>query len=121
MGRKTTGEDVQAVYREIGANIREIREKKPLKQQDLADIVALTRTSITNIESGRQKVLVHTLLNVARALEVPVQRLLPKPPVELETGYIPGSSEFSPEAVAFLTSGVASAKKTPNRPSEKRK
>ncbi len=121
MGRKSTGEDARAIYREVGANIREIREKKPLKQHELAKLVGLTRTSITNIESGRQKVLVHTLLALAQAMDVSAQRLLPKPMVQVDSGYIPNPRGFSAEAVAFLTTGVASATKKPAEKTRKRK
>jgi transcriptional regulator with XRE-family HTH domain len=39
----------------------------------------MTRTSVTNIEKGRQKLLLHTLFDLADALEIPVGRLLPEP------------------------------------------
>lgn len=37
----------------IGARIRRLREAAGLRQQDLADAIGLTRTSITNIELHR--------------------------------------------------------------------
>jgi transcriptional regulator with XRE-family HTH domain len=37
----------------------------------------MTRTSITNIESGRQKVQLHTLYAIADALDVSPEALLP--------------------------------------------
>ena len=46
-------------------------------QQALADKVSLTRTSITNIERGRQHIQLHTLYSLAKALEVEVVDLLP--------------------------------------------
>lgn len=48
-----------------------------MTQEDLALKVSLTRTSIINIEKGRQQLLVHTLVDIARALSVSVPELLP--------------------------------------------
>lgn len=49
-----------------------------MTQEALGRIVSLTRTSITNIEKGRQKVLLHTLADIAAALETEPGRLLPR-------------------------------------------
>jgi transcriptional regulator with XRE-family HTH domain len=50
-----------------------------LTQEGLAQLVSLTRTSITNIEKGRQKILLHTLRDIADALQVQVATLVPQP------------------------------------------
>lgn len=42
-------------------------------------MVGLTRTSITNVEQGRQKFLLHTLVDIAMALQVEPAGLLPVP------------------------------------------
>jgi len=68
----------QAFYREMGQRIREAREKSHLTQEALASMVSLTRTSITNIEKGRQQLLVHTLVEIAKALKVSLESLLPE-------------------------------------------
>lgn len=62
--------DERAVYKRVGAQIRHAREMAGLSQQHLADEVLLTRTSITNIEAGRQSVSVAVLLSIADALSV---------------------------------------------------
>lgn len=69
----------QAFYRELGHRIREAREKSHLTQEALAVKVSLTRTSVTNIEKGRQQLLVHTLMEISKALNVAPESLLPKP------------------------------------------
>jgi transcriptional regulator with XRE-family HTH domain len=43
----------------------------------LAEKVSLTRTTVTNIEKGRQQLLVHTLVDIAKALNVSIELLLP--------------------------------------------
>ena len=66
------------LYRGVGQRIRKIREERKLTQAELATIVSLTRTSITNIEQGRQKLLLHTLYDIAAALAVEPKDLLPE-------------------------------------------
>ena len=67
----------QIFYRELGRRIREAREKSHLTQEALAVKVSLTRTSVTNIEKGRQQLLVHTLVDISNALNVAPESLLP--------------------------------------------
>jgi transcriptional regulator with XRE-family HTH domain len=66
------------LYKEIGQRIRCVREERKLTQAELAAVVLLTRTSITNIEHGRQKLLLHTLYDIAAALAVEPCNLLPE-------------------------------------------
>jgi DNA-binding XRE family transcriptional regulator len=63
-------------YVVLGRQIAQARQSK-MTQEDLALKVSLTRTSIINIEKGRQQLLVHTLVDIAAALGVPVTDLLP--------------------------------------------
>lgn len=65
------------LYNTIGKRVRLRRERLGLTQEQLADHVGLTRTSISNIEQGRQKILVHMLYNLAEALAVAPEALLP--------------------------------------------
>lgn len=72
--------EYQTFYQELGQRIREARDKCSLTQEALAVKLSLTRTSVTNIEKGRQQLLVHTLVQIARALQVEPETLLPEPP-----------------------------------------
>lgn len=49
-----------------------------MTQEDLGTAVSLTRTSITNIERGRQKLLLHTLASIADVLRIAPADLLPE-------------------------------------------
>ena len=73
-------EQREAFYVSLGQKIRALRDAKKLTQQQLGQRLAppVTRASIANIETGTQRVLAHTLVDLARALEVPPSELLPE-------------------------------------------
>lgn len=73
---------VDALYRDFGRRLRTAREAGGLSQSELAARVGLGRTSITNIETGRQRVPLHLLLELAAALGVQPASLLPTPPFD---------------------------------------
>jgi transcriptional regulator with XRE-family HTH domain len=70
--------DSQNLYRRLGEQISKRRRQLKLRQDDLAHQVGLTRTSITNIERGRQKVMLHHLFAIAEALGTKPDQLLPE-------------------------------------------
>ena len=84
--RATGVDDHKAFYEEVGRRIRDARKRRnpKLTQQGLAELVSLTRTSITNVERGRQKFLLHTLADLAKALQVEPASLLPRLEAEPE-------------------------------------
>ncbi|MBI3916124.1 MAG: helix-turn-helix transcriptional regulator [Betaproteobacteria bacterium] len=69
--------DHRDFYVALGVRIAKARHSR-LTQDALAKKVGLTRTSIINIEKGRQQVLVHTLEEIARALNASVTDLMPR-------------------------------------------
>lgn len=58
------------VYRILGLAIAKRRNELGLTQADVAGRIDLTRASLANIETGRQKVLLHQIYRLANALEV---------------------------------------------------
>ena len=66
-------------YIEFGQTIRRQRQRAgaKLSQESLAKRVGLSRTSITNIEKGRQQIPLHMLYSFADALGVEPKSLLP--------------------------------------------
>lgn len=70
---------VEDIYRQIGKRIRELRllREPKMSQQVLAKEVGLSRVSIVNIENGRHRIQVHLLFDLARALKVQPQELVP--------------------------------------------
>ncbi len=65
------------IYRVFGSRLRELRERASITQEELAKRVDLSRTSITNIEKGRQRVLLHQFVDLAEALNVEPTTLMP--------------------------------------------
>lgn len=74
------------LYREIGQRVRVHREAAGLTQGALARRVGLTRTSITNIERGQQRIPVHVLYDLAETFGVLPDALLPPVPHETDVG-----------------------------------
>ncbi|MGO9338069.1 MAG: helix-turn-helix domain-containing protein [Terracidiphilus sp.] len=66
-------------YSVFGAMLADARRKRRVSQEALAEELDLTRTSITNIEKGRQPIQLHSLYLVAQSLSVEVKDLLPSP------------------------------------------
>lgn len=67
----------EEIYVTVGRRVRTRREQLTMTQDDLARAVDLTRTSISNIEQGRQKIQVHMLYRLAHALGLVPDALLP--------------------------------------------
>lgn len=91
-------------YLGVGELIRKARTRAGMTQEQLADRVKLTRTSVTNIEKGRQRLLVHTLIDIAAALEVKPERLLPMHGEDEEV-----LAFLDPEARRWIQETVATA------------
>ena len=68
-------------YRHFGQLLAEVRRKKKISQEMLAVELGLSRTSITNIEKGRQPVQLHSLYTIARLFQVELKDLLPSPQI----------------------------------------
>lgn len=85
--------DTNQLYRLLGSRIRDVRRAAGLTQAELASAMSLSRTSVTNIEKGRQHLLIHSLFDIARAVggtpEELLSGLLPTAPSEVRER-IPG-------------------------------
>ncbi len=72
------------LYRVFGSRLRALREEKSVTQEELARRVDLSRTSITNIEKGRQRIMLHQVVELAQALDANVVELMPSPTQDAE-------------------------------------
>ena len=64
-------------YAILGQRIRAARLAASLTQDVLAQMVGLSRTSVTNIEKGRQPVPCHLLVKIGDAVRASPEELLP--------------------------------------------
>jgi transcriptional regulator with XRE-family HTH domain len=93
-------------YSEVGARIGELRRKSAMKQETLAGALGLTRTSVANIEKGRQRLLLHTFVKIAAELNVEPKALLPTGTAALNNLGIELPASMNPEIRAFITRAV---------------
>jgi DNA-binding XRE family transcriptional regulator len=71
---------IDSLYEAFGKLVRINRERHPdMTQEKLGSLVGLSRTSIVNIEKGRQHIALHQLFVFAAALKVRPEALLPSP------------------------------------------
>ena len=76
---------VEPLYGRLGEHVRSLRRRKGLTQAELARRLdptgdKLGRTSVANIEAGRQRIALHTFIDLAMALDVAPEELLPREP-----------------------------------------
>jgi len=68
--------DIDELYKQFGQRLKRFRSAAKLTQAQVAAHVGLTRTSITNIEHGRQHLMLHQLVLLAEAVRVSPAQLL---------------------------------------------
>ncbi len=68
------------LYQLIGEKIKTYRKSQGLTQADLAAKLGFERTSITNIESGKQHTPLHLLYRICVFLEIDIKDLMPNIP-----------------------------------------
>jgi transcriptional regulator with XRE-family HTH domain len=71
--------DFDEIYRGVGRKIRQTRENQHLSQDSLARRLGISRTSMVNIEAGRQHTPLHVLWQIAELLETKLTLLIPSP------------------------------------------
>ncbi len=62
----------------LGKNLKLLREKNNMTQQQLADSVGVSRPFITDIENDKKTAKVQTLINIANALGCTLDELVKK-------------------------------------------
>lgn len=61
----------------FGQKLARIRKSRGFSQSELASRLGLSRTTIANLEGGKQNVQLYQVFVLARALDAPVEMLLP--------------------------------------------
>jgi transcriptional regulator with XRE-family HTH domain len=98
---------LEPFYEELGKRIQGLRIRAELTQEQLGAKLdpPLTRASVANIENAKQRVLAHTLIMIAGALNVSIERLLPALPREQ-----PDRANLERELAAKLSISKAKAR-----------
>jgi transcriptional regulator with XRE-family HTH domain len=116
---------IEPFYVEVGRRIQKLRNTRQLSQEALGLKLdpAVTRASIANIEAGKQRILAHTLVQIADALDAelveialtdrPITRaaqesLVPDEKVEAE---LAEKLQLSPERAKKLAAKMKKTKK----------
>lgn len=60
----------------FGVHIRQLREKKNMSQQDLANDCSMSKRQIGRIERGEINTTLGTIINIANALDIEPKELL---------------------------------------------
>lgn len=76
---------MKQLYEQLGKRVKARRKGQELSQAQLAKQVDLTRTSISNIEAGRQHLPLHVLYRLAQCLHCRPHDLLPETDVLAKT------------------------------------
>ena len=84
--RKARSDATREFYVAVGKKISEVRQRRNTTQEALASDISLSRTSVVNIERGKQQLLLHTLVQIARALRSKPHEFLPD--------FVPGTLPF---------------------------
>lgn len=102
-------EALRRFYELLGENVRTVRNERQYTQEELAARVDISRTSITNLENGDQRLPVHNIVRLAGVLGVPLERLVPRwesaqPSERVEVSMDGEKKEISREALEFIQS-----------------
>lgn len=70
--------DDAKLYTDIGNKLKTIRVEKKINQDQVAEKLSLSRTSIINFEKGNQRISLHVLYQYCEYLNVSVNEILPE-------------------------------------------
>jgi len=71
------GTQDETYLRHVAQRIREHRQAKGMSRRELAEAAGLSDRYVTQVESGQGNVSILVLRKLARALDVPMEHLLP--------------------------------------------
>ncbi len=108
-------DQVDELYEAIGDRIKAERTQAKITQTDLGKRIGLTRSSIANIEAGRQRVMLHWVFQIAEELGINPQKLIGEPQVpamrpvdELDPVEFRGQPDTTPDFVSTALRRAAS-------------
>jgi len=104
--------NIEPFYVALGSRIQQAREAQKMTQAKLGALLKppSTRASIANVENGKQRVLAHTLAQLAEVLAVGIDTLIPPSAMEQPTKP-PSPKEVERELKMKLNLGGSQLKK----------
>ena len=102
--RKAQSETTRKFYVAVGKKISEARRRFPKTQEALAADLSVNRATVVNIERGRQQLLLHTIVRIARSLNVTTESLIPEFSFE---GIAIKNFVDDPNAVAWIENSLS--------------
>lgn len=108
---------LEEFYLQVGENICKFRAQQKLSQDDLARLIGLTRTSITNIEKGRQHPPLHIFCEIAEHLKIELSELLPTrvgAGETLDLKVLAGSQVRGENELAFIETAIKGRRSSGN-------
>jgi len=70
---------VEDVLVRFGVRLRRVRTRQGISQERLAELAGLHRTYVSSVERGLRNISLLNIEKLARALEVPLTSLMPRP------------------------------------------
>jgi len=102
---------IEDFYALVGSKVRSARLAADMSQELLANQVGLTRSSVANLEAGRQRMALHLFVAITYALDKDACEILPERPRPHGAGMITGLQREladSPESMqSFVRGAVA--------------
>lgn len=92
--------DADRFYEDLGRAIRARREALEITQAELGVRIGLSRTSVTNIECGRQRLLIDQFCRLAEVLHCERDDLLSSVSTDVRANAKPKDSSALPASVA---------------------
>src|SRR5579859_5992337 len=102
--------NLDVFYKKIGENIRAKRKERGLSQEGLAKAIGLKRPSMSNIEKGRQNILLHTFRDIVETLGTTTDALFPQRSIP-EPKKMPDLTSYSPQVREFVEAAIKPAEK----------
>lgn len=64
-------------YEKLGENIKDARRRQNINQEELGEKLGMSRVSIVNIETGKQRLPLHVLWDISDILNIKLEELIP--------------------------------------------
>ncbi|TVY02163.1 helix-turn-helix domain-containing protein [Cohnella terricola] len=64
------------LYVQIGISIRSARKANKITQEQLGDLLSISRASLSNIERGRHRIQIHVLYEIAENMDMSITDFL---------------------------------------------